>query len=262
MSGDGKQRVEALFDAALAEGSLGAAGRGVLELVDPGAQIQAALGVRVDDVQASEAILVTMMPDDSGSIRFAKNAQAVRDGHNLVLEALARSRQADAILVHTRYLNGTVLYPYCTLGSAVRMDETNYDPGLGTPLYDQAVAVLGTVVAKTQEFADAGVPVRTVTLIISDGADAHSTRARAADVAALVADMRRAERHIVAAMGIDDRQTDFRRVFRDMGIEDRWILTPGNGAAEVRRAFQVFSRSAVQVSQGQAGPGALFGFGN
>lgn len=35
-----------------------------------------------------------------------------------------------------------------------------------------------------------------------------------------------------------------------MGIEDRWILTPGQGASDIRRAFQVFSQSAVQASQG------------
>src|SRR5437899_209834 len=83
----------------------------------------------------------------------------------------------------------------------------------GTPLYQQSVALLGTVLAKSQEFADAGVPVRTVTLIITDGADECSGGVGAGDVAALVRDLQRAESHIVAAMGIDDGgHTDFRRV--------------------------------------------------
>jgi hypothetical protein len=247
-----ENNVDDLFQSAHQEGLLSPQGLQVLTLVDPGAQIQAALGARVEDVAASEVVLVTMMPDDSGSIRFGKNAERVREGHNLVLDALARARQHDALLVHTRYLNGHVLYPYCPLDRAVRMDAANYDPNLGTPLYDQAVVLLGTVLAKAQEFAQAGVPVRTVTLIITDGADAGSVRAKAADVAALVGDLRRAERHIVAAMGIHDGTTDFRRVFREMGIEDRWILTPGAGASEVRKAFQLFSQSAVRVSQGAA----------
>jgi len=43
-----------------------------------------------------------------------------------------------------------------------------------------------------------------------------------------------------------------------MGIADRWILTPGNTAGEIRKAFQVFSQSAAAVSVGAwAG-----GFGN
>ena len=129
------------------------------------------------------------------------------------------------------------------------MDSRNFDPNDGTPLYDQSVVLLGTVLAKTRQFAAAGVPARTVTLIITDGADAGSVRSRAADVKVLVTDMLKAERHIVAAMGVDDGSTDFREVFREMGIEDRWILTPGSGAGDIRRAFQVFSQSALRASQ-------------
>jgi hypothetical protein len=199
-----------------------------------------------------------VMPDDSGSISAAGNSQLVRDGHNLVLEALQKSKQRDAILAHCRYLNGSVLYPYRPVEQAEKMTATNYSPHLGTPLYDQAVVLLGTVVAKTQEFAAAGVPVRTVTLLLTDGGDAHSTRAKAKDVAALVGDMAKTEQHIVAAMGLDDGTTNFRDVFRKMGIEDRWILTPAATASEIRKAFQVFSQSAVKVAQGAV---ALGGFG-
>jgi hypothetical protein len=187
----------------------------------------------------------------------------VRDGHNLVLDALQHSHQQGSILAHTRYLNGQVLFPYCPILQTVRMDTHNYDPALGTPLYDQTVVLLGTVLAKAQEFADNGVPVRTVTLLITDGADEHSQRATAQTVAMLVKDMRQAETHIIAAMGIDDGSTDFRQVFRDMGLEDQWILTPGNSASQIRRAFQVFSQSAVRASQsaGHFGQTVLGGFG-
>jgi hypothetical protein len=63
------------------------------------------------------------MPDDSGSIRAAGNEQTVRDGHNLVLDALARSKQRDAILAHTRYLNGQILFPYRPIDQAVRASQ-------------------------------------------------------------------------------------------------------------------------------------------
>jgi hypothetical protein len=203
------------------------------------------------------------MPDDSGSIRSSRNAQLVRDGHNLVVEALCKSKQRDAVLAHCRYLNGNVLYPYRAVDQAEKMTTKNYDPCLGTPLYDQTMVLLGTVVAKAQEFAAAGVPARTVTLILTDGGDCTSTRAKATDVAALVRDMARTEQHIVAAMGLDDGSTDFRQVFREMGIEDRWILTPAAGPGEIRKAFQVFSQSAVKATQGAAAFGgvSLGGFG-
>lgn len=257
------KNVSELFESAHAEGVLSPAALQALTVVDLGARIQAGLGISVDDVQASEVVLVTVMPDDSGSIRFAGHAPTVCDGHNLVLDALLTSQQKDGVLFHTRYLNGSVLNPFRPLEDVVRMHAKNYDPSLGTPLYDQAVVLLGTVLAKAQEFIRNGVAARTVTLLITDGADCHSRNARARDVAALVRDMQRAEGHIVAGMGIDDGSTDFRRVFREMGIEDKWILTPGQSAQDIRKAFQVFSQSAVRVSQGTASFSrtALGGFG-
>lgn len=258
-----KNKVKTLIDEAHKQGALSAKSVMALNVVDLGAQIQAGLGVDVDDVEASEVVLITIMPDDSGSIRFANNAQLVRDGHNLVLDSLAGSKQAADIFVHNRYLNGQVLYPYTAVDQAARMDTHNYDPNLGTPLYDQTVVLLGTVIAKATEFEQNGVPVRTVTLIITDGGDCSSTRANAGHVKDLIEDMLRSETHIVAAMGIDDGSTDFRTVFRGMGIPDEWILTPGNTASEIRKAFQVFSQSAVRASQAASfSKTALGGFTN
>ncbi len=251
-TGQPPRKLDDLFQNAVSDGLLGRRSLQTLNVVDIGAQIQAGLGVSIDDVTASEVVLATMMPDDSGSIRFSGNADAVRAGHNLVLDALKDSKQSDGVLVHTRYLNGKVLFPYCPLERAQRMTRQNYDPCQGTPLYDQAVVLLGTVIAKAQEFADNGVATRTVTLLISDGDDVHSTRNSAADVAAICSDMRRAENHIIAALGVEDGSTDFRQVFQKMGIDDRWILTVRNDASDVRRAFQVFSQSALAVAGGGA----------
>ena len=241
--------VNQLFEAAHQEGILSPQSLQTLTACDLGAQIQAGLGICVDDVSAAEVVLLTVMPDDSGSIASAGNEQAVRDGHNLVLEALMACKQRDCVLAHTRYLNGEVLYPYRTIDQALGMSAQNYHADKGTPLYDQTVVLLGSVLAKAQEFSQNGVAARTITLIITDGSDQHSTQAKAKDVAALVRDMARAENHIVAAMGISDGHTDFGKVFREMGIEDQWILTPGNSPSEIRKAFQVFSQSAVRASQ-------------
>lgn len=243
--------INELLHGAYAEGELSAQGLQSLTVnADIGTQIQAGLGIAPDDVPSAEVVLVTMMPDDSGSIRFAGHAAAVRNGHNLVLEALGQCKQQDDILIHTRYLNGDILFPYRKLSDAVSMTKQNYNPNKETPLYDQIAVLLGTVMAKTWEFQDSGVPARTVTLIITDGADEHSTHQTPATIRALIDDMLRSESHIVAALGIDDGYTDFRQIFREIGIQDEWILTPANTVNEIRSAFQVFSQSAVRVSQG------------
>ncbi|HET9992085.1 MAG TPA: hypothetical protein VFQ65_26325 [Kofleriaceae bacterium] len=258
MSNDDDDKIKKLLEDAHTQGALSAKSLTALDVVDVGAQIQAGLGVTIDDITASEVVLLTMMPDDSASIASAGNTDAVRDGHNFVLDALKRSKQSGEVLAHTRYLNGHVLCPYTALDHAVAMTKANYDPVHGTPLFDQACVVLGTVIAKAQELQQAGIAVRTVTLIITDGGDYGSTRAKPGDVRALVTDMLAQENHIVAAMGISDGTTDFKKVFQSMGIPDRWILTPGNSASEIRRAFQVFSQSAVRASQGAQ----LGGFSN
>jgi len=252
--------VPPLIQRARDEGDLSAPSLDAIMLAaDIGAQIQAGLGVAPDDVPAAEVTLVTMMPDDSGSIASANNEAAVRAGHNEVLDSLEHSKQADGILVHTRYLNGDVLYPYRPLAGAPRMTTQNYRACHGTPLYDQTVVLLGTVLAKSKELEAAGIPTRTVTLIVTDGSDVHSIQQTAASVRAVVDDMRRSESHVVAAMGIDDGLTDFRGVFREMGIPDEWILTLGSSAKEIRTAFRVFSQSAVRVSQAAGVSAAAFG---
>lgn len=252
-----------LFQGAADQGNLSSESMKVLQVIDLGAQIQEALGGNAADFGHSEVVLVSQMIDDSGSIRTAGNSEAVREGHNLVISSLQGSKQSKSIMAMTRYLNGQILYPYGSLDQAVKMTTSNYNPNKGTPLYDETVALLAAVLAKTEEFSNNGIPVRTVTLILTDGEDVHSHRHNAADVKTLVDDMHRQESHIIAALGVDSGSTDFRRVFKEMGIRDEWILTPGNSPSEIRKAFGTFSQSAVSASQGGASFSqvALGGFG-
>ena len=243
------QNVQDLFGGAQDAGDIGADAAQVLAISDLGQQMQAGLGIDIDDVSASEVVLVTVLVDDSGSISGAGNEQAVRDGVNTIIQSLGQSKQADGVLASIRYLNGIVLQPYGALEDVPELDTSNYNACGGTPLYDQSIVVCGQAIAKTQEFLDGGVACRGITVIITDGADMHS-RQSAADVQKVVKDMILTESHIVVCMGIDDGRTNFRDVFGEMGIDDRWILTPGNDQSEIRKACQVVSQTAVRASQG------------
>jgi hypothetical protein len=239
-----------LFKGAVQDGVLSKAALQAIDVDDIGANINAALGVSVDDVTASEVTLVSLLIDDSSSIRFVNgNTQAVRDGHNLVLDALAKTKQKDGILAMCSYLNRGLLYPYASVDQAVRMSANNYDPSGGTPLYSKTVELLGTVVAKSQDFLHNGIACKTVTAIITDGNDESMRGKTASDVRMIVEDMLRAENHIIAGVGIDDGGTDFKRVFGEMGIRDEWILTPKNSPSEIRKAFSMLSQSAQRASQ-------------
>lgn len=256
--------VKSLFTQAAADGILSPQSASVLQVRDLGAQIQAGLGISVDDVQASEVVLLAELDDDSGSIRFGNNAQLLRDGHNQMLEALRASKQSSGILAFARYLNGTILYPFMPVDQALLMDASNFDPMGGTPLYDEMAVILGTILAKEQQFSGNGVPCRGITVIVTDGADSGSHKMTAAKIRPIVEDLLRTERHIVAAIGIDDGYTDFKAIFNEMGIEDKWILTPKNTPSDIRKAFAMMSQSAVRASQSARGfsQTAAGGFGN
>lgn len=249
-SSTSSSKVGALLQGAKNDGMLSKHSLNILSGDDIGDAIAAGLGTPALNVSATEVILVSSLIDDSGSIRFVPgNTEAVREGHNALLDALGGAKASDGIQAMCRYLNGTNLYDYRPLAGAVRMSSSNYNPDGGTPLYDQTVIFLGGVLVKTQEFAQQGVPVRSVSVIVTDGHDEGSRKHTAKDVASLVMDLLLQENHVVAFMGIDDGRTDFRAIGKEMGIRDEWILTPKNSPSEIRKAFALVSKSAVRVSQ-------------
>lgn len=261
-----KSTVNELFQAAQHDGVLSPGSTQALIALDIGVEIANALGTPALDVKSSEVVLVTMMIDDSGSIQYADNEQIVRDGHNMVIDALTDTSrltpgQIDSILSHTCYLNGGMLNPYAPIANAIRMDSNNYQADGGTPLYDQTMVLLAKVIGKSQEFANEGVPVRTITLIVTDGEDQHSTQSTPNDVARLLKDMLMQETHIVAAMGIDNGNTDFNEVFARMGLKEEWVLTPANNEHDIRNAFRLFSQSAQAGSKTVQSYTAMGGFG-
>jgi len=258
------QVVPSLLKEAGQRGILSTTSLQTLNALDLGTAIQDALGVSADDIQASEVFLLSLLVDDSSSIRFGNNTQNMRDAYNLILEAQSESKSEDDFLVHVRMLNSGILVPYVVLREAPRLDTQNYNPQGGTPLYDRAIELLGTVVAKEREFKRQGVPVRTYSVIISDGNDESSSR-HAADVANLVRDMTNSEEHnhIVAAWGVNDGATDFQRVFREIGVPDQLILTSGSDKHSIRQTAGVISKSVKMASQTSAGFSKTFagGFG-
>jgi hypothetical protein len=237
-----------------------------------GPAIMAGLGdVSLDDVNSSELVLVTLLIDDSSSISYvAGNSDAVRTGHNTVIDSLSGTKQSGDVLISCRYLNDNpptdqgVLYPYRPLSGAIRLDSSNYNPRGGTPLYDQVAVTLTGVAAKLAEFEAGGVAARGVTAFITDGADYGSyTHRSPKSVHPIIEGLLKTEQHIIAAMGIDDGSTPFRDIFQQMGVLQEWILTPGNTPSEIRKAWNLVSQSAVRASQsaGSFSQTAMGGFG-
>ncbi len=234
------------------EGELSQDALRTLQIIDYGAQIKDAMGVSVDDIEASETTIVTLLLDDSSSIEHAGNTRVLIDGTNLTLKALKESKQASGILMHVEALNTGLYSPYVLLDNINPLTAATFRPCGNTPLYDKTVIVLGRSLAKKKEFADNNVPTRTITVIVTDGEDVGSSQHTPLSVKRVVDSMLRQEEHLILAMGIADGHTNFKRVFADMGIPDACILTPGNTPSEIRKAFQFVSQSAVRASQNAA----------
>jgi hypothetical protein len=215
----------------------------LLEVTDISLAIDRGLGYVPSN--ASSAFLVSILVDDSGSIFERANNPVVADGHNGIvdeLQQLAAGSDTDVILLYTRYLNGSLINPYTLPMQATLISAENYRNGGNTPLYSAATVTLGTVLTKAAQLARLGITVRTFTLIISDGADTASRNATAGSVAWIVGDMLMTGSHIVAAMGVNG-ETDFHRVFGEMGIKPGWILNPENSRAKIREAFRQVSET-------------------
>lgn len=286
MSREAEREIALRIDTAYQEDRLS---EGALDALKRAPSINLDLGTSARDFDPDEVLLVTLMPDDSTSLNrivtrksappasysFHRmlegetsrtniaqydimnvepenpraNAEAIRTGHNAVLEALTVSPRPDQIVLATRFLNGFLLNPYGPLEKAQRLDTHNFRPNRGTPLYDQTVELLKMILAKSEQFrADYKEP-RTATLLVTDGKDEHSRIQTATSVAEVIKSMRGTGQHIIAAMGIDDGKTDFRKVFTDMGIDSKWILTPGSTKEEIQEAFGLFAKTASQATK-------------
>jgi uncharacterized protein YegL len=245
-----------LFQNAVDDGNLSPAGASIIATPDFGDQIQAALCPVIDDVEASEVMLVAIVIDNSTSITWILNGpEAVCDGQNIVVEALLGSKQADGILVGTWLINQDErVHPFMPLDQVTLLEnDVNYQAYGDTPLYRRVCAVLGTVAVEIQRFSDEyNVPARAVVLVVTDGDDEdHSRLGFTADQCqTLISDM--SENVIVLFMGIQNQRVDFHTIAQSMGIPDQNVLTPKNTDSDIRRVFVVASKSALRASQSAA----------
>lgn len=249
--------VKSLFAGATATGALTPAAAAVVT-PDMTTGIAAAMGITADDVTASNVTLINFVVDDSTSIKSVQgNREAVRDGCNMILDAVKATKDEDGILATLRFLNkDKPLYPYTQIGNAIRLDDRNYDPSGYTPLYDTIAENMGLVVAKAHELNVQGVQARSVTMILTDGANVGSTHHTSPEsVRPLIKAALASEQHLVLVMGISDGSTDFVDIFTRMGVPRENILTPGNSPHEIRAACMMFSKSAVRASVAAPGLG-------
>jgi len=248
--------IQDLLDAARSSEEAKDAMQATLDDLTP--DVEAMLGrIQANERGVARLLVLTLLVDNSSSIARFGLTQLVRDAHNMILQAMRDSQQAAAVLVSCCFMNSDspstrqgVLYPYVDLQYAPDLDERNYRPVGGTPLYDRTATILtgATLLVEDLEKRGRKPQTRAVTVIISDGKDEHSKVHKAESIEALVCDQLDQEHHTILGMGIGPANSpkQFREIFRAMGIPDPWILTPGDGHSAIRHASGVLS---LQVSQ-------------
>lgn len=220
-----------------------------------------AAGKDLEDLEASDVTLVTVLIDASSSIADRRLEGAVREGQNALIDAFSGAKERDSILLACWTFNeaAKVLHSYVPVDEAARLDAKNYRGGGATSLYDTWCDALTANVAYAQRLRDGGTPARSVVVIVTDGEDVGSTR-NAGHCARLSRDLLASELFTLAFVGVGT-DVDFEAVAKAMGVPAGCVLVQKDATPSgLRRAFQLVSRSAIRASQGKIAPGAAAGF--
>lgn len=222
--------------------------------------IAGAAGKDAEDIAASDVTLVTLLVDASSSIADRGLEDAVREGENLLVDALGDTRERDSILLALWTFSDQmkVVHSYVGLDDVTRLDRQNYRALGGTRLYDTWCDALTANVAYAQQLRISGTPCKSVVVVVTDGEDCGSKR-RAADCERISRDLLASEQFTLAFVGVGN--TDFEKVAKEMGIPDGCIAVQAQATtAAIRKVFRMVSQSAIRASQGRVAPGPNAGF--
>jgi hypothetical protein len=211
------------------------------------------VGAPVDDVDAAEATLVSVLLDMSGSME--PHRAAVLDAYGAMLTSLQGAKAAGAILLSAWAFDDVprLLFGYQPVSWLSPLGKRDYRPDGSTALYDATLGAMTGLVAYGQALDQGGVPTKRVLFVLSDGDDNRS-RHRADDVRRVAEALRRDEAYTLAFAGFGS--SDLATLAASMGFSD--VLTTGATPAELRRIFRQVSASVVRVSQAAAGAGGGF----
>jgi hypothetical protein len=255
-----KHHVQTLLSSATAAGTLSAATSSLLSGSLGAVVIAGAAGKDTEDIIASDVTLVTLLVDASSSIHDRGLEDAVREGQNLLVDALGETRERESILMALWTFNHelTVVHSYVGLDDVARLDAKSY-AGLGsTRLYDTWCDALLANVAYAQQLRSSGTPCKSVVVVITDGEDCGSKR-RAPDCARISRDLLASEQFTLAFVGVGS--SDFRTIALAMGVPAGSIAVQASATpSAIRQVFRMVSQSAIRASQGRVAPGPNAGF--
>jgi hypothetical protein len=260
-NGNGNSNLSSLFVSAQAAGTISVGTSSFLTGHLGAVVVAGAAGKDAEDIVASDVLLVTLLVDASSSIHERGLEDSVREGQNLLVDALSQTKERDGILMALWTFNDDlrVVHSYVGVDDVTRLDKKNYAGAGCTRLYDTWCDALAANVAYAQRLRDAGTPCRSVVVVVTDGEDVGSKR-RAQDCKRIAQDLLASEQFTLAFVGVGNA-VDFEAIAREMGVPDGNVAVQAQATpSAIRKVFRMVSQSAIRASQGLVAPGAKGGF--
>ena len=192
----------------------------------------------IDDLDSEAVNLICIGIDQSGSMnQFTPDMMSALSEFK---QALSNSKEADEMLVaRANFYDTQVL-----VGGYKKIDEfsTDFNTGGMTPLYDVVVDGADKLIEYMTFLKDQGVRVKAVFAIFSDGLD-NSSRFSVKDARDKVETLNAQEiTTAFISFGSEAKPEADRLQFKN-------ILQVGSSATELRKAFNVLSKSVIEASK-------------
>lgn len=249
------QNIQNLFDNAQTEGLSKAATEILVNNLNA-TNIAGATGATVDELAGDQVTLFVEVLDATGSM--FDNRDAVIKAYNEQLEALKGSKAADSILMSTWTFNeqSVLSHGYLALNNVPKLDHSSYDPQGNTALYDAVLDAFTGVVAYGQSLRDAGINLKIVVVVISDGED-NSSKNSANKVKTVAKELLNQECTLAfVAFGLNGKS-----VATKIGFPVANVLDETSDPSGWRRALGTVSKSVIRASQtvvGKTGSQSFF----
>lgn len=249
MSDNGLGNLDNLFQGAQQDGLTG----DTMDLVVAnlnGPTMVGAVGISLQQIASNDVTLAMNIIDRSSSMA-PFSAELITAYNDDYLAAMRDSTEAEDILVSTILFNHEVelFHGYVGLPDAPPLTRRVFSPSGTTALYDAVAGGLTNMVLYAQQLRASGIMVRCLVIVYSDGED-NQSRQRAADVRRAARELLKHEIYTLAYVGFAGsgiQQAQLRKMADDIGFPE--ALLAGLSHAELRRIFQLASRSTLRVSR-------------
>lgn len=193
----------------------------------------------VDKLENEHTTLISLGIDESGSMTPYEDV--VRENLRKFQSSLIGSKQCDEMLVSVTRFNGDIH------GSGFQLvyDILDFYSADGmTSLYDTIIVMKNQLISYSEQLKNNGIRVKSVCVLFSDGEDTSSV-SKIRDANDAVAEMLKQE-IVVAFVAFG---SGAKGIAQQLGISESNTLEVNSTVSELRRAFDVLSKSAISVSK-------------